>query len=233
MSLNIFAIWPTDADLAREIGMSYSTVSAWKQRGSIPVAYWRAILDAAHRRGHPELTADLLVELHAGASGDARAGFAEDDAVYKTPPEAGDRGDNQTKPPETDTSRVTEIFAHHFKTADEIEEHIRALREEWSHRSNATRIYLDANVFIAAYELRGARSDHVLVEFSRDRGERISGRNQRIDLGRSSCRGRCKTATEDTICGSLSRYRQRRRSDLEVARSRPQRLDRGCNVAKL
>jgi hypothetical protein len=132
---DIFAIWPTDADLAREIGMSYSTVSAWKQRGSIPVAYWHAILDAAHRRGHLELTADLLVELHAGASGDARAGFAEDDAVYKAPPEASDRGDNQTKPHgRGHFSRYRYIRRDHFKTADEIEEHIRALREEWSHR---------------------------------------------------------------------------------------------------
>ena len=133
---DVFAIWPTDAGLAREIGAPYSTVSAWKQRGSIPVAYWRAIIDAAHRRGHPEITADLLVGLHADLSGEQRAGFFEDEVAYRARPETdGGRGVDQSGScGKGHFSRYRHLRRDHFKTADEIEEHIRALREEWSHR---------------------------------------------------------------------------------------------------
>lgn len=132
----IFAIWSSDADLARDIGLSYSTVSAWKQRGSIPVAYWRPIILAARKRRHPEVTAGLLLELHAGEPKGDRAGFAEADNVYEARDEAAtERGENRTGPSGAGHfSRHKHLRRNRYKTAEEIEEHIRALREEWSHR---------------------------------------------------------------------------------------------------
>jgi hypothetical protein len=132
----IFAIWPSDADLAREIGLSYPTVASWKQRGSIPVAYWRPLIQAARKRKHPEITADLLVELHAREPKSERPGLAEADALYDAQHEAASERDGDKAGP-GDTghfSRYKHARRNHFKTAEEIEEHIRALREEWSHR---------------------------------------------------------------------------------------------------
>jgi len=130
---DIFAAWPSDADLARDIGLSYPTVASWKQRGSIPVAYWRPLIQAARKRRHPEITADLLLELHARES---RAGFAEADTVYEGDTEAAKKRDAGTDAPKRagHFSRYKHVRRDHFKTGEEIEEHIRALREEWSHR---------------------------------------------------------------------------------------------------
>ena len=58
----ILRLWPSIADLGRDLGVPYPTVAAWKQRGSIPVAYWRALIDAARRPGGRAITSALLVE---------------------------------------------------------------------------------------------------------------------------------------------------------------------------
>ena len=133
---DVFAAWPSDADLARDIGLSYSTVSAWKQRGSIPVAYWLPIIRAARKRKHPEITADLLVELHARGQERNPVGFAEADTAYEPRDEAGtgQSGDRGEPGATGHFSRHKQVRRHRFKSAEEIEEHIRALREEWSHR---------------------------------------------------------------------------------------------------
>lgn len=133
---DIFAAWPSDADLARDIGLSYPTVASWKQRGSIPVTYWRPIINAARRRRHPEITADLLLELHARASKGDSTGFAEADSVYEPEREVGtERSGDQAGPSGAGHfSRHKHLRRNRFKTAEEIEEHIQALREEWSHR---------------------------------------------------------------------------------------------------
>jgi hypothetical protein len=133
---DIFAIWPSDADLARDIGLSYSTVAAWKQRGSIPVAYWLPVIHAARKRRHPEITADLLLELHAHGSKNSPVGLAENDTSYQAPDDASaDHGDGRAEVRFTGHfSRHRHIRRDRFKTAEAIEEHIRALREEWSHR---------------------------------------------------------------------------------------------------
>lgn len=47
----ILRIWPTLAELASDIGKPYPTVASWKQRGSIPARYDRAIITAAKARG--------------------------------------------------------------------------------------------------------------------------------------------------------------------------------------
>lgn len=133
---DIFALWPSDADVARDIGISYPTVSAWKQRGSIPVAYWKPFIQAARKRGYSEVTAALLVDVHARDAKDNAAGFAEDDARYPAQGELETerRRERNEQPATGHFSRHKHVRRNNFNSADEIEEHIRALREEWSHR---------------------------------------------------------------------------------------------------
>src|SRR5258708_24116512 len=89
---DIFSAWPSDADLGRDLGVPYPTISAWKQRDSIPAAYWRDIIRAARQRGHPEITADLLVDLHAPKPQAERSGFGEGErrvpSVHRPPAHA-------------------------------------------------------------------------------------------------------------------------------------------------
>jgi hypothetical protein len=131
---DIYAVWPSDADLARDIGVPYPTAAAWKQRGSIPVAYWRALLAAARKRGHREITANLLVDLHAGGMA-GPAGFAEEERPYKAADRSSEpESSNDTGRGEGHFSRHKHLRRAYFNTAQEIEDHISALREEWSHR---------------------------------------------------------------------------------------------------
>jgi hypothetical protein len=133
---DIFAAWPTDADLGRDIGMPYSTVSAWKQRGSIPAAYWRDIIHAACRRGHPEITADLLVHMHARQPESQQSpGFAEPEPpifssgtdLVSTQEPLAPRGSGHF-------TRWKHVRRSNFASVEAINEHIRALREEWDRR---------------------------------------------------------------------------------------------------
>jgi hypothetical protein len=64
---DIFDLWPSAAELARDIGLkreSHATVM--KHRGSIPVAYWPQLIDAAARRGIVGVTFEALAMAHAG-----------------------------------------------------------------------------------------------------------------------------------------------------------------------
>lgn len=47
----VFTIWPTTADMARDIGVNPITARHWRRRKSIPAWYDAAIVDAAKRRG--------------------------------------------------------------------------------------------------------------------------------------------------------------------------------------
>jgi hypothetical protein len=115
--------------------LPYPTISAWKQRGSIPAAYWRDIVRAAKRRGHPEITADLLAELHARKSPrEMTGGFAEEDAApimsqTDTPKTAIER-----LPGSGHFSRWKHLRRSHFASPEDIGAHIDALRAEWSRR---------------------------------------------------------------------------------------------------
>lgn len=124
----IFEAWPNTAEFGRDIGLPYPTVAAWKQRGSIPVVYWRTIIQAARRRGFHEITGDLLIDLHSDEAGQRIPnGFAEDAPPLRDQaPRAGARQGH--------FSRFKHPRRVHFRTAAEIEEHISALRDEWSHR---------------------------------------------------------------------------------------------------
>lgn len=55
----LLTIWPTAADLARDLGLPYTTVASWKARG-IPAERARDIVVAAQRRGAALTLEDLI-----------------------------------------------------------------------------------------------------------------------------------------------------------------------------
>jgi hypothetical protein len=123
-------LWPSDAELARDIDVPYSTVAAWKQRGSIPASYWRDLVLAAKARRIGGVTADVLADLHARTiPASNNGGFDE----RETPPFVP----TLRRDPEEDTghfSRFRHLQRSTFASSEEIVEHIRALREEWDRR---------------------------------------------------------------------------------------------------
>jgi len=126
----ILALWPSIADLGRDLGVPYSTVAAWKQRGSIPVAYWRGLTQAARSRGLREVTSELLVALHDPRTAEPASGFAEHG------PQARDDGSvpSMATADAGQFSRWKPLRRSHFATAAEIGEHVQALRSEWDRR---------------------------------------------------------------------------------------------------
>jgi hypothetical protein len=129
-------LWPSDADLARDIGVPYSTVSAWKQRQSIPAAYWQDLVRAAKARGIKGVTADVLTQLHARPpAASIPSGFDEQDAA---PFESGATGEARAEKASGSSSGHFSRFKHlrrgNFASSAEIVEHVRALREEWDRR---------------------------------------------------------------------------------------------------
>jgi hypothetical protein len=133
----ILDLWRSDADLARDLDLPYPTVAAWRQRGSIPAIYWRSLLRAAKRRRFEQVTADLLANLHAREVGSAPfAGFAEQETSSYVPAaiSTADRPRSGAKAGTGHFSRYRHLRRSRFQSAEEIEDHVRALREEWSHR---------------------------------------------------------------------------------------------------
>ncbi|WCE67948.1 hypothetical protein PL335_06270 [Sulfitobacter faviae] len=63
----ILNIWPTMADLAKDIGKPYSTVAAWKARGKIPADHDFNLIEAAARRGKT-LTLEQLAQARRSAA---------------------------------------------------------------------------------------------------------------------------------------------------------------------
>lgn len=53
---DIVNLWPSAADLARDIGADKEAVRKWRQRGSIPARYHRAVLAAAEKRAQQAKT---------------------------------------------------------------------------------------------------------------------------------------------------------------------------------
>jgi hypothetical protein len=135
---DIFAAWPSDAELGRDIGVPYPTISAWKQRASIPAAYWLHIIRAAVQRGHPEITADLLVRLHARkANTGLPSGFAEEEGHSTiADPRAASRIEDRPNGSAAagHFSRWKHLRRANFRSPGEIVAHIAALREEWDRR---------------------------------------------------------------------------------------------------
>jgi hypothetical protein len=126
---DIFSTWPSDAELGRDLGVPYPTISAWKQRGSIPVAYWRDIIRAARKRGHAEITADLLVDLHAPEPKTGLPGVNEDSLPFEA--QKSDAADQSRGGHFT---RFRHLRRAHFASLQEVNAHISALRDEWKRR---------------------------------------------------------------------------------------------------
>jgi hypothetical protein len=131
---DIFALWPSDAELARDLGVPYPTISAWKQRGSIPAAYWWHITRAARGRGLGEITADLLARLHARKANDRPSGFEEDSTSHYAVGLTAEQEDRGNSDETGHFSRWRHLRRSNFASAQEIAAHIDALREEWERR---------------------------------------------------------------------------------------------------
>ena len=133
---DIYAAWPSDAELARDLAVPYPTISAWKQRGSIPAAYWWHITRAARGRGHPEITADLLARLHARKTNEGRPSGLEEERMNDygagAPAQTEDGGNGGAKAGHF--SRYRHLRRSNFASADEVAAHIDALRSEWERR---------------------------------------------------------------------------------------------------
>jgi hypothetical protein len=134
----LLAVWSSDAELSRDIGVPYPTIAAWKQRGSVPPAYLGDIIQAARRRGHPEITSDLLVRLHARKRRTSSApGFAEEQStpLAEEGPAAPPADDSEdARSPAGHFSRWKHLRRSHFASRSEIAAHVDALRDEWNRR---------------------------------------------------------------------------------------------------
>jgi hypothetical protein len=134
----IFGLWPSDAEFGRDVGVAYTTAASWKQRGSIPAAYWQHVTEAAKRRGHPEVTAELLARLHARERAQAPSGFAEEGRAFMVSPasKVDERPDRNALMAQSSGhfSRWKHLRRSHFGSAGEIAAHVDALREEWARR---------------------------------------------------------------------------------------------------
>lgn len=69
---HIMRIWPSLAELAKDLGKPYPTVAAWKQRGRVPADYDFDLIEAANRKGHV-LTLDQLAQARRGAQNQGAA----------------------------------------------------------------------------------------------------------------------------------------------------------------
>lgn len=61
----IFALWPSLASLAADLGQPYPTVQSWRHRGSIPAKHDLDLVRAARARGG-ELTLEMIATARAG-----------------------------------------------------------------------------------------------------------------------------------------------------------------------
>lgn len=127
---DIFEIMGGTTSMARVLAIGVSTASEIKRRGRIPAEYWRDIIRAAARRGHPEITADLLAQLHAREI--EPAGLAEEDRSFEVDAGGAQRGVAHENSGQF--SRFKHLRRNRFQTIEEINDHIDALRDEWSRR---------------------------------------------------------------------------------------------------
>lgn len=126
---DIFDVLGGPAAVARELRIKPSTASEMKRRGSIPAEYWAELAAIAERRRHPEINADLLAALHARRSRADMSGNANPEQRTEADPGSDAKGAEQSH-----FARFKHLRRMHFKTSAEINDHIRALRDEWDRR---------------------------------------------------------------------------------------------------
>ena len=120
---DIFSVLGGNAEVARGLGVRASTASEMKRRGRIPAEYWRALIRMAKAKGIAEIDAEKLVRLH-----------AREEAM-----EADGSGSRQVGAGTTEMdgghfSKFKTLRRSHFSSPEEIQAHIRALRDEWERR---------------------------------------------------------------------------------------------------
>jgi len=125
----IIELWPSMADLGRDLDLPYSTVAAWKRRGSIPVNYWRDLIAAAHGRGFAAVTSEMLIEAHDTPGIASPPGFAEEARPTPIEQEAASADEDNGQ-----FSRWKRLRRSHFISMEEAVDHVRALRSEWDRR---------------------------------------------------------------------------------------------------
>lgn len=54
--------------VAKAINVRHSTASEMRRRQSIPVKYWRRLIEAAAASGNSEIDTDILVRIHVEAT---------------------------------------------------------------------------------------------------------------------------------------------------------------------
>lgn len=59
----IFGLWPTQVEMAREVGVEWQACAKWSQRKRIPPEAWDAVIAAAKRKGR-RLTPGQLNKLN-------------------------------------------------------------------------------------------------------------------------------------------------------------------------
>jgi hypothetical protein len=123
---DVFEIMGGTTAMARALAVGVSTASEIKRRGRIPAEYWRDIIRGAAERGHPEITADLLARLHAREG--EPTGFAEGGRAFEADADAAAHGSAGQ------FTRFRHLRRRRFRTLAEVNDHIDALRDEWSRR---------------------------------------------------------------------------------------------------
>jgi len=130
----IFTVLGGNSNVARLLGVGASTTSEMKRRGRIPAEYWCDLVVAAQRRGHPEISFELLARLHArGPTSKGPTGFSEESETMDFQSTGTERS---TPPPPSmgQFSRWKHLRRSHFASREEINSHISALRDEWDRR---------------------------------------------------------------------------------------------------
>lgn len=64
---DVIALWPSAEALAADLSLRGVTVRQWRNRNSIPAAYWGEIVAAAEARGATGLSLDVLAKIAAAA----------------------------------------------------------------------------------------------------------------------------------------------------------------------
>jgi hypothetical protein len=70
---HIFDIWPTTGELARDLGVPYTTAASWRVRGNIPAKHDLDLVAAAAARGR-SLTLESLAAARRTAAPEAPKG---------------------------------------------------------------------------------------------------------------------------------------------------------------
>ena len=122
---DVMSIWPTIAEMSRDIQVNQRSLYSMWNRRKISARYWPALIEAAHRRGHKEISSELLMQLHAKQD---RQKITQHDVVRR---EFDAEGRLSLSANEGHFSRYRAVQRARFASIAQVDEHIAALRDEW------------------------------------------------------------------------------------------------------